>query len=154
MRVYLAGVEVPRQSEWRVSARPNGVDAPRAFDNSEVTSWSTGQTGYLEEDFYNTVQLDSVVLVSPPDQPGHTLRLEGLGTDGNWRTVTAQPETALHWALPGLRRAAIQELKSLGFDYVVARLDEGAGVDMHRYPSFWGITILREVDGACVYRLD
>jgi hypothetical protein len=157
MRVYLAGVEAPRQSGWRVSARPNWVDAPRAFDNSEVTAWSTGQTReqamYLEEDFDSTVRLDSVVLVSPPDQPGHTLRLEGLSTDG-WRILATQPETALHWALPGLRRAAIEELKSLGFNYMVTRFDGGPGLDMLVGTSPWGITFLREVDRACVYRLD
>ena len=158
MRVYLAGVETPRRSGWRVSARPNWFDASRAFDNSEVTAWSTGQSReqgmYLEEDFDEAVRLDSVVLVSPPDQPGHTLRLEGLGTDGLWRTVTAQPETALHWALPGLRRAASGELKSLGFDYVVTRFEAGPEQDMVFDSSHWGITCLREVDRACVYRLD
>jgi hypothetical protein len=158
MRLYLAAAEVPRRSEWHVSARPNWFDAPRAFDNSEVTAWSTGpardQNMYLEEDFDDAVRIDSVLLVSPPDQPGHALRLDGLSADGHWRTLATQPETALHLAPAGLRRAAIEELKSLGFDYIVARLDTDSGSDMRRYPAFWGITLLREVDGACVYRLD
>ena len=157
MCLYLTDAEVPRRSGWRVSARPNYFDAPRAFDNSEVTTWSTGQARdqgmYLEEDFDDAVRIDSVMLVSPSDQPGHMLRLDGLDTDGHWRALAAEPEIAIHVTPAGLRRAATEELKSLGFDYIVTRLDSGPGSDMHRYPTFWGITLLREVDGACVYRL-
>jgi hypothetical protein len=158
MRVYYAGVEIPRRSGWRVTARPNYLDARRAFDNSEVTAWSTSQAVkpgmYLEEDFDDAVRIDSVMLVSPLDWQGHTLRLDGLGIDGHWRALAVHPEIAIHLAPQGLRRAAIEELKSLGFDYIVTRFDAGPGPDMHRSASYWGITCLREVDGACVYRLD
>ena len=41
MRLRSQGRELPRASTWRVSASPNSIEAPLAFDNSYATRWST-----------------------------------------------------------------------------------------------------------------
>ncbi|HEV2690859.1 MAG TPA: hypothetical protein VGV35_20025, partial [Bryobacteraceae bacterium] len=156
MRVYRADAELERQGPWRVTAKPDAFDAPRAFDNSEVTSWpawEVAETGmYLEEDFAGEIRVDSVMLVSSPAAFG--LRVDGLGADGRWKTLAGQAETVVHPTPAGLRRAAREELKSLGFSYVVARNNDEAGTELKRNAPYWGITPVREVGGACVYRLD
>jgi hypothetical protein len=155
MRVYRANAEIARQPAWRVSAHPDAFDAPRAFDNSEVTAWPAWQVAepgmYLEENFAGTIHADSVLLLS---SAGAALRLEGLSVDGHWQTLAAQFDIAMHSTPAGLRQAAIDELKSLGFGYLVSQNDGALGIDLRIYASYWGITCLHEVEGACVYRLD
>jgi len=158
MRLYYDGVEIPRRAAWRVSAKPNWWDAPLAFDSREVTAWSTWQAiepgMYLEEDFDDTLLVDTVTLVSPNGQQAPTLRVDGLGTDGRWRPLAGPPEISELPVRPGLRQAAKEELKALGFHYVVARCDAEAAVDMNDNRSGWGIPQNREFGAACIYPLD
>ena len=158
MRVYRAGVEISRSPSWRVSGEPNARAAPRAFDNSEVTAWSTLRAVkpgmYLEEDFDYAIRVDAVVLVCAPGDATGKLHVDGLLPDGHWRTLADQPGIAERLPPEGLRRAAIEEIKALGFDYIVARSDTRVGLDMRGNAAYWGITCLREISGACIYHLD
>ena len=158
MRVYLAGVEISRRPAWRVSARPNSAEAPLAFDNSEVTAWSTWQATepgmFLEEDFDSAIPVDQAVVLGARGRGGTMLRIDGLGNDGQWRMLAADPGMSLHLAPEGLRRVAVEELRSLGFEYVVARNDEAPGQDMLRYASYWGMTCFKETGNVCIFRLD
>lgn len=158
MRVYRADVEIERRPAWRVSARPDPMDAARAFDNSEVTAWPVwraAQPGmFLEEDFREAIAVDSATLLSPAAGGDVELRLEGLGGDGQWRTLGGPSAIQPHLTPAGLRRAAAEELKSLGFGYVVVPNDTELGLDIKRNASYWGLTCFREVEGACVCRLD
>jgi hypothetical protein len=157
MRVYRAGAEAPRQPSWRVTAWPNPWEAPWAFDNSDVTEWSTGRAiepgMYLEVAFDHELPIDSVALqCTPQGRPG--LRLDALCGDGRWRTVAAQPEIARRPVPKGLRRAAEEEMKARGFAYLVASRQDEPGTDMRRSTAYWGMTLLHEVGGLCLYRLD
>lgn len=158
MRVFLGGQEVTRRRGWRVTGAPDTFDTPRAFDNSEVTAWpvwGTDEPGmYLEEDFDTALPLDAVMLVCPREASQAILRLEALGPNGQWKTLAQQFEVALHEPPPGLRRAAHDELKALGFGYMISPNDSDIGGDLYRNPASWGITCLRELEGSCVYRLD
>jgi hypothetical protein len=155
MRVYLAGVEIPRSQAWRVSARPNSPEAPLAFDNSEVTAWSTGQNAqpgmFLEENFGSAVRVDQSMLLSRGDAK---LRIDGLASDGQWRILAGSSGISLHSPPDGLRRIAVEELKSLGLEYVVTRNDETLGQDMLRYASYWGMKCFKQTGNVCIFRLD
>ena len=156
MRVYLAGQEIARQPAWRVSAKPNGVESPLAFDSSEVTAWNSWEPArpgmFVEEIFPIPAIVDDVALIYPlPAAAG--FHAEGLGGDNRWRPLGAKPEISEHSPPPGMRRAAIEQVKSLGFDYLVARDDVGAGRDMLRYPSYWGVACIEETGTVCVFHL-
>ena len=157
MRLYRDGAEIPRRTSWRVSAKPNWWEAPRAFDGNEVTAWSTWQAiepgMYLEEDFDDTLQVDRVMLVSS-GQEGLTLRVDGLSADGHWRPLAGTPEISELPARPDLRQAAKQELKAFGFRYIVALLDEEPGMDLNNNHSDWGIGWTRVIGDVCLYYLD
>jgi len=158
MRVFRAGTEIARKPEWQVTGVPDTFDTPRAFDNSEVTAWPVWGAAspgmYLEEDFRNLLPLDSVILVCHRDAQHASFRLEGLGSDGQWKTLADRFDLSLHQSPTGLRRAASDELKSLGFGYIVSTSNTDLGGDLHRNPTFWGVTCVREMEGVCVYRLD
>jgi hypothetical protein len=155
MRVYSDGTEIARRPEWRISAAPNAQDAPRAFDNSEVTAWSPWEVPrpnmYLEEDFDSSVEVDQVLVLG---NHAPRLRIDGLDDRQAWRALNSTPEVEAHLAPPGQRRSAADDLKTLGFGYLVVRDDEGVGRDMLRYPSYWGLTRLEEIGDLCVFRLD
>jgi len=89
-----------------------------------------------------------------PQDPRPSLRVDGLGADGLWHTLSGGPEIVERLPPPGLRRAAVEELKALGFDYIVARRDIGPGLDMHRNLFSWGITLVQDIGGTCLYHLD
>jgi hypothetical protein len=141
-----------------VSARPNPFEAARAFDNSEVTAWSPWQAVepgmYLKEDFDAATPVDQLLVLGGVDQGSAKLRADGLGADGQWRTLATNPEMSIHLSPPGLRQAAVEDLKSLGFDYIVIGSREDPGRDILRYPSFWRMTLLRDTGDACVFRLN
>ena len=158
LRLYRAGVEIPRQPSWRISAKPNLLESPRAVDNSEVTAWSTLRAAepgmFLEFNFPEAVQPDRVGIVCGRDSAPGKLRVDGLiGTSG-WQTLGDQPEIIERVPPSGLRRAAIAEAKLLGFDYLIARQDTASGFDLRRNTFFWGITLITETGGVCLFHLD
>jgi hypothetical protein len=155
MRIYFAGIEIPRSPAWRVSARPNSPEAPLAFDNSEGTAWSTGEPTepdmFLEEYFNSAVRIDQSMLLG---RGGARLRINGLASDGQWRMLSDHSGISLHLAPDGLRRIAVEELKSLGLEYVVTRSDETLGQDMLRYLSYWGMKCFKQTGNVCIFQLD
>jgi 4-amino-4-deoxy-L-arabinose transferase-like glycosyltransferase len=158
IRVYYNNVEIARRPDWKVSARPSWWDSPYAFDNNEATFWSTWQAiepgMYIEELFRTSVQLDQLVLDGAEGQRGIRLRLLGRGVDGRWRTLSEKMDITSRDPAPGLRQAAMRAVKQLGFDYLVARDDEEPGKDLYRNATYWGITCVRELSGARLYRIN
>src|SRR5205807_2118740 len=100
------------------------------------------------------IQVDMVGLVCAPGDPRPKLRVDGLGADGRWRTLADGPEIMQRLPPMWLRRAAVEELKVMGFDYIVAHRDSGPGLEMRLDASFWGVTCVTEVGGACLFHLD
>ncbi len=153
MRVYRNGIDVPRQSAW-----PNPWDAPRAFDRNEATAWSTWQATkpgmYLEERFDRPTYVDGVTLMCTSGQWGPKLHVEGLTADGQWRTLAGKAEISERQPSKRMRRSATEALKSLGFGYVVATVEEEPGKDLYSNSSCWGITPVQKVGDACLFRLD
>ncbi len=158
LEVSSQGQRVQRHADWRVSARPNPWDAARAMDNNSITAWSTAQAiepnMFLRLDFNRRTIIDQVDLVCAPDQWYPKLRLEGLDASGHWSELSDKTERLKRPAPNGIRKAAIRELKSLGFDYVVARNDQDVGLDLFHNAPEWGVTCIRELNGGCLYRLD
>jgi hypothetical protein len=106
---------------------------------------------FLEEHFDCAVQVDQAMLLS---RGGAKLRIDGLESDGHWRILAGESGISLHLAPDGLRRIAVEELKSLGLEYVVTRNDETLGQDMFRYASYWGMTCFKQTGNVCIFRLD
>jgi hypothetical protein len=157
MRVLSQGREVPRAADWRVSAWPNGWEAPLAFDNSYATRWSTWQAmpphARLQIDFARAERIDAVLLESDPAWEAR-VQVEVLTGSGRWAALT---DTAEHSdvALPeGIRLAATRDVKARGIRYLWINDSDFCAEDMKNYAKFWGITQVAEGNGTRFYRID
>ncbi|MEO8131606.1 MAG: glycosyltransferase family 39 protein, partial [Bryobacteraceae bacterium] len=158
MRLYRQESEVKRQPGWRISATPNHWEAFRAFDNGPISAWSTSEAiapgMHLQVEFDHPIHLDRVSLLSTPGEWRSKLAVETRDSAGKWNGVAAQAIVVDNGPPVGMRRLATDELKALGFSYVVAGLGEAPGRDMHHFAPYWSISCVFEGDGACLYRLE
>jgi hypothetical protein len=157
LRVFDGTRELPRAPEWRLRAHPYLWTVQSAFDNSPVTFWLCGETvapgQFIQTEFQRDESADSVLIESAPNQPSIRLKLEGLDAAGRWFPVAAAP---LIYDVPrpfGLRRAAAEEAKRRGNDYLLI-FPNNAGADDYRQNSdLWAIKLVGEAAGASLYEL-
>jgi hypothetical protein len=157
MRLRSQGRELTRSPAWRLSAWPNGWEAPLAFDNSYATRWSTWKAiaphARLQVEFPAAQRLDEVVLECEPAWKAR-LQVEVLLDTGRWVPLTDTPELVKTDFAPGIRRAATREMKALGLRFLLVNEGDMVYPDMKKYPTFWGITQLAEANGTHFYRID
>ena len=157
-RIFRGEAELPRAPDWKLRARPNPWDVQLAFDNSLVTRWRSWETlhpgMYVEVEFAAPEATDSVLLESSHDQWKIRLKLEGMDDSGKWKTLSDAPEQSEGKPLAGLRRAAAQEVKALGIDYLLVYDFDYRSDDFMKNARSWGATLLGEHNGARLYRLD
>ena len=157
MRLRFQGRELPRSSNWRVSASPNGFEAPLAFDNSYATRWSTWQAiapfQRLQVDLPAPQPIDEVVLECDPAWHAH-LQVDILLPSGRWVPITDTVEILKPDLPSGIRRAAARDVKALGFRYLLVNQGDMVYEDMKKYPTYWGITELSEANGTHLFRID
>jgi hypothetical protein len=157
MRLRFQGRELERSPAWRLSAWPNGWEAPLAFDNSYATRWSTWEAmaphARLQVEFPAAQRVDEVVLECDPAWTAR-LQVEILLDKGRWVALTDTPEIVKPELPPGIRRAAARDMKSLGFRFLLVNQGDMVYEDMKKYPKFWGITQLAEANGTHFYRID
>jgi hypothetical protein len=157
MRLRFQGGELERSPAWRLSAWPNGWEAPLAFDNSYATRWSTWEAmaphARLQVEFPAAQRVDEVVLECDPAWTAR-LQVEILLGNGRWVALTDTPEIVKPEFPAGIRRAAARDMKSLGFRFLLVNQGDMVYEDMKKYPKFWGITQLAEANGTHFYRID
>lgn len=158
LRVFSGGRELPRDSQWRLTAHPNPWDVQLAFDNSPVTRWRSWQPAepgmYLEIDFANTQQLDSVVVETSGDAAASKIKLDGAGADGQWTTVADAPRESVRPNHTSLRQAATAELKARGIRYLLITDDDIGAKDFLAYPKLWGMKSLAQQGRARLYYIE
>ncbi len=155
IRAFNEGREVPR-SGWRATARPFPWGAAAMLDGRLASFWLCGETlrrgEYVQIDFPGRPAVDSVLVEAAPDQPGIRLRLEGR-VDNGWMQLADRPEIGTEPIPPGIRRAAAEELRRRGNDYLLAFDGEFGADDLRQHAADWGIRQTGEYKGARVYRL-
>jgi hypothetical protein len=157
-RIYRGDAELPRAGNWKLRAKPNPWDVQLAFDNSPVTRWKSWETirpgMYISVEFAYLEVSDAVLLESPRDQYKVRLKLEGMDEGGKWKDLSAAVEESDAPPRPGLRRAAIEELKARGIHYMLIGDSDFGALDFKNRRARWGLTFLGEHDGSRLYRLD
>ena len=143
LRVLHGGQELPRSSEWSLTASPNPWDVQFAFDNSPATRWRSWQEArsgmYMEVDFGRDRNVDSVVVESSGDTTKTKLKLDGLSPDGHWSTVSDHPSEIAQHIRVSLRLAASHELKARGVRYLLIDDNDIRAEDFRVYSNLWGI---------------
>ncbi len=156
LRVFDGARELSPSRDWRATAQPYPWGASNLLDGNPVTFWECGDTArpgqYVEVDFGRTVQADSVVLLMEPNQ-GMGLRLLVRSPQGNWVPSTSSAEVTDTPAAQWFRRAAAEELKRRGIDYLLLfDREEGAG-DLCRNAALWGVREAGRYGGATLWEL-
>jgi hypothetical protein len=143
LRLFDGARELPRNPAWRLTANPYPWGIQDAFDNSLITLWRSGRQLQLgdtaEVDFHHDERLDTLLIETSSDQPEQGLCVEGEDARRQWTQVADTPLTYTAPVPLGLRRAAAEELKRRGIDYVLAFEDEAETDDMRRDPAKWGV---------------
>ncbi len=107
---------------------------------------------YVQADFNAEPEADSVLIETAPNQPGMRLRLMGQDPSGQWKTLAAEADIS-NADVPELRRAAVQELKRRGVDYVLLFDADVAAEDFRRNTALWGVREVGHANGAKLYQL-
>jgi Dolichyl-phosphate-mannose-protein mannosyltransferase len=146
VRIFNGPMELPRNPGWVLTAHPNPWDVQLAFDNSPVTRWRSWQSAepgmYVEVDFQTLQEASSVVVESSDDSGDIKLKLEGMGADGAWVTLSDRPVQSRQPIHVSLRLAATAEFKARGIHYVIVKPDDPGFDDMRRYAAYWGFTLV------------
>ncbi|MGB9455572.1 MAG: hypothetical protein WCB12_05995 [Bryobacteraceae bacterium] len=157
LRIFLGGHELAREASWRLTAQPYPWSIQDAFDNSPVTFWRSGEAihpgMFVEVDFGALREADQVVLEGPADQYGVRLELEGESDDGAWLRLAGAPVASDGAPYLGFRRAAAEELKRRGIDYILCFQDEEWAQDMQHNRDLWGAEEVGAAGGARLYKL-
>ena len=157
LRVFLGGHELPREASWRLTAQPYPWSIQDAFDNSPVTFWRSGEAihpgMFVEVDFGALREADEVMLEGPGGQYGVRLELEGEAGAGNWLRLSGAPVASEGAPYLGLRRAAEEELKRRGIDYILCYPDDPGAQDLRSNRDLWGVEEAGSVGTAKLYRL-
>jgi hypothetical protein len=157
LRIFLGRHELPREARWRLTAQPFPWTIQDAFDNSPVTFWWSGEAihsgMFMQVNFGALREADQVVLESPADQYDVRLELEGETAGGAWQQLAAQPVASDGTPYLGYRRAAAEELKRRGIDYILCFQDEAWAEDVRRNRDLWGVEEAGAAAGARLYRL-
>jgi hypothetical protein len=157
-RLFQSGQELAPDSQWRFRAKPFPWDIRFAFDRNPITRWCSWQSlypgMYVEVEFPNPQTVDSVALDCSRDQDKIRLKLEGRVVSGAWKTVADTPVESAIPPPPGIRRATAREIKALGIDYIVMSPDDFGAADLRARTADWGITLVADRGGTCLYRID
>jgi hypothetical protein len=157
LRVFDSARELPRDPRWRLHAQPYPWGIGDAFDGRLITFWKCGEAlrpgQFVEVDFNEAQPADSVLIETAPNQWGIRLKLEGCDANGRWKLLAAEPRVSDAPVPPGLRRAAAEELKRRGIDYLLVFDGEFGADDFGRNAGLWGIRQVGEYRGARLYQL-
>ncbi|MBM3746290.1 MAG: glycosyltransferase family 39 protein [Acidobacteria bacterium] len=157
-RVFHGEAELERKPAWRLRAHPNPWDVPLAFDNTLVTRWRSWQSMfpgmYLELSFGAPQVVDAVKLECTPDQGPVRLQVEAETAPGVWKTLATQAVITERRRPDRLRRAAVEEVKARGVDYLLLYESDIVAEEFWKQRRRWGIAELAHVRGARLYRLD
>jgi Dolichyl-phosphate-mannose-protein mannosyltransferase len=147
----------PANPRWRFNAQPYPWTIANAFDGNPITFWKCGEPlrpgQFVEVDFNAVEPAGSVEIETAPNQWGIRLKLEGQNASGQWKLLAAQPQASDGPVPPDLRRAAAEELKRRGIDYLLVFDGEFGADDLQRNAGLWGIRQVGEYKGARLYRL-
>ncbi len=157
--VFRGDAELPREAQWRLSARPNTWEVQAAFDGNPLSRWRSWQPLFpgmwVQVDFGRLENVDRVVIDASPDHHNVKLALEGQVQSGvPWERLSGEPEMTTTVQTANARRIATSELKWNGIEYVLINPSDGIAEDIRKDPREWGLSLAGEMNDARLYRID
>jgi hypothetical protein len=158
LRVFSNGAELQRSAAWRLSASVNPWDVPAAFDNSPLTVWMPGRETtagtYVQIDFGAPTRIDRATADITQGQRWAATRIDIDAGDGHWRTVSESADVKETEWLPRMRRAAMDELKANGIQWIVIQKDDALAPDLAERDFSWGIQPVATSGEYRLYHID
>ncbi len=159
LRVFRGDTELPREAQWRLSARPNTWEVQAAFDGNPLSRWRSWQPLFpgmwVQVDFGRLESVDRVVIHASPDHHNVQLALEGqIQVNVPWEKLAGSPEMTITAQTPNARRIATSELKWNGIEYVLINESDGIAADIKKDPKEWGLSLAGEMNNTRLYRID
>ncbi|MGA7235473.1 MAG: glycosyltransferase family 39 protein [Bryobacteraceae bacterium] len=155
LRAFNGGAQLPRAA-WAVTAHPFPWGIESAVDSNPVTFWECGDPlskgSYVEARFAFVEDADSVLLETSPNQPELRLELDGETASGEWKHLSANPDIFTA-NVPDLRRAAVEELKRRGIDYILLFESDELSKAVRDGGEAAGMEEVGQSSGARLYRL-
>jgi len=161
LQILDAGRPLPHDSAWSLTARPYPWGIENIADNRLITFWTCGDTlhpgQFVQVNLARDQVADSVLIQTAPNQFGIRLDLEGREAlpekGGAWKRLAPEPQIADVPPPPDLRRAAAEELKRRGIDYLLMFDGEFGADDLQQHAALWGVLQVGEYRGARLYQL-
>jgi hypothetical protein len=123
IRLYSGADRVYGSPKWQLGGWPNPWETPAAFDGnfaSRWRSWEPMRPGMFIELLLDPPKmLTSVVLASHSPVYNVPVEFYGLGMDGAWKRLSANPSKVLR-PKEDLRRAAARYVRRSGIGYILA----------------------------------
>ncbi len=152
LRVYHLLTEFPL-AEASVRATPKSAEARFTVDGNALTRWrgdqDPGRRGALEATWKTAKLLSRVLVEGVPDVP---VKLEGLGDDGQWRELAAQPERA-SFRREDERRLATGALRAQGVRWLLLSADDFGRAAMEAEPDAWQVRLAAQGGGQWLFEL-
>jgi hypothetical protein len=149
LRFFLHGRELPRAPQWRLRSWPNPWDVQYAFDASPVTRWSSWELlrpgMFIEVDFGAEEAVDRVVVESSIETAQARMTVD-IAPDVKPVEVEAPPPL-------GLRREAIEVLRSKGITHLLVTGGDFGGADYFEHRKEWGLDVVGQWPDVRLYAL-
>jgi hypothetical protein len=156
VRLYRDGAELPRESTWRLTAKPNPWDIQMAFDNSPVTRWRSGETAkpgmHVDVDLGAVQQVSQIHVESSWDNPHCRVKLL-IDAGKGFEEIRMEPELVEGQARVWMRREATRELLERGVRWLMFSPDEYSGTDLYEAQKEWGIRYVDEALGKRLFEI-
>ncbi|HTM48965.1 MAG TPA: hypothetical protein VL285_09805 [Bryobacteraceae bacterium] len=123
IHLYSGPDRIYSSPQWQLGGWPNPWEAPMTFDDNLASRWRTWtpmRPGMFVEVLLDRPQrVSCVTLSSHSPVYGTPVEVYGLGLDGAWKLLSADPPKTLR-PREDLRRAAIRYLKRNGIRHILA----------------------------------
>lgn len=158
LRIFLHGQEIPRSAGWRLRASANPWEVQLAFDNSPVTLWNArrpaGPGMYVQIDFGAVQSVDRLTADLPSNVNQLAMRVDAEIAPGWWEVLQDKPAIEKIPYPPRMRRAAIEEMKASGIDWMVTTADDPISADFIGRAVQWGIRQAAHSHGYRLWHLE
>jgi hypothetical protein len=142
VHLYAAGIEIPRQAQWRISSRPFPWDASLAWDSDPLTTWQSWEHikpgMFVRADFGRPVTVDQVDVIGPPQKAVRMVLKDGGAV------LCERPEVSSIPVPPDYIERISPELKKLGYTHLIIANSQPCYKEITAAPGTWRMKLVTQ----------
>lgn len=157
LRLFQGEREIPRNSNWKVTAKPNPWDVWLALDNNPATRWRTWEPihagMYFEVDLLRPIDIDRIEALSSHDQWKVEVHPEICKAEG-CKALGAKVEMQNNPNLKDIRRDATRAVLQRNVRYLLIEAAHPLASDIYPDPARWGLRLLADRNRTRLYEIE